>query len=532
MKCLPQVLACWKDTIAVSSECNIVILNIITGGQVAILSGHTGWVWSLTLSWDGALLVSGSYDQSVKLWDLQTGGVIKTFCGHTASVHSVSISLDSTILASGSWDKSIRLWGVWTGECFCVIDGHSGAVTSISFSPTNSQHLVSSDDDHTIRQWDINGCQIGPTHEGDGVVFSSDGAHLISWWGSIATVQNSESGVVITKLEAPSGDFNCCCFSPSCEFVAGSANFTIYVWDIACVDPHIFKTFVGHTDNITALTFSSSLISASEDRSVKFWQISASSTNPVTTDVMSALPTSALIESVSLQTREGIAISSDSDGVVKTWDISTGLCKASFQTPAKGLWRDAQLIEGRLIFVWHTEEKIHIWDVEKGELLQTVDIPRAYVLGVRISEDRSKVFVLALKFIQAWSMTGEAVGKVEFKSYSGYLDPLHEDGSRIWVHFGKSLTMGWDFGIVGLSPTLLSGGLQTTTHLNFILCFEWKDTGPSRVEDAVTGTNIFQLVGRYANPRNARWDGQYLVAGYRSGEVLILDFNQYIHRYM
>jgi len=51
------------------------------------------------------------------------------------------------------------------------------------------------------------------------------------------------------------------------------------------------------------------------------------------------------------------------------------------------------------------------------------------------------------------------------------------------------------------------------------------DTGPSVIKDTVTGKEVFQLVGRYAKPTDMQWDGQYLVAGYMSGEVLILDFN-------
>jgi len=543
MENIPYSPACWKDTIAVSSQLCIIILNAITGSQVAVLSGHTGLVVSLTFSLDGALLVSGGHDRTVKLWDLQTGGVIKTFCGHAHYVYSVSISPDSTTLASGSLDKSIRLWGVWTGECFCFINGHNHWVNSVSFSPTNSQHLVSSSSDHTIKWWNINGCQIGPTHEGNGVALSSDGTHFVSWWEGVATVQNSESRVVTTKLQAPSGEFNHCCFSPSSEFVAGVAGYTIYVWDITLSDPHLFKTFVGHAQEVTALTFSSSLISASRDNSVKFWQIGASSADPVTTDVMSTPPTSASIESVSVQARKGIAVSSDSDGVVKTWDILTGLCKGSFQTSAKGqTLRDAQLVEGRVILVWHAEWKIHIWDIEKDDLLQTVDHdadeprkprepPEFY--GLRISEDGSKVFFLTDTSIKAWSMwTGELVGKVAFKNAVSHLDPLHADGSQIWVHFQDSSTKGWDFGILGSSPIPLSGTFPNRPHLNFIFLHDWEGTGQLRIEDAVTGTNVFQLVGRYARPYVACWDGQYLVAGYRSGEVLILDFNQYLSRYM
>ena len=89
---------------------------------MAIFSGHTDWVYCLTFSLDGTLLVSGSYDKTVKLWDVQTGGVINTFHGHTDEVLSVFISADLTMIASGSEDNKICLWGIQTEECLQIIE--------------------------------------------------------------------------------------------------------------------------------------------------------------------------------------------------------------------------------------------------------------------------------------------------------------------------------------------------------------------------------------------------------------------------
>ena len=77
-------IACWKDTIAVGlAYGQIVILDGITGVQIATLSGHANDVTSLVSLPDGTSLVSGSKDKTIKLWDVQTGGVVKTFRGHT-----------------------------------------------------------------------------------------------------------------------------------------------------------------------------------------------------------------------------------------------------------------------------------------------------------------------------------------------------------------------------------------------------------------------------------------------------------------
>ena len=87
----------------------------------AILSGHIAEVASLTFLSDGTLLISGSADQTLKLWDVQTGGVIKTLCDHTGPVNSVSISSNHTTIASGSKDHTIHLRDIQTGKCHCII---------------------------------------------------------------------------------------------------------------------------------------------------------------------------------------------------------------------------------------------------------------------------------------------------------------------------------------------------------------------------------------------------------------------------
>ena len=527
-------LACWKDIVAVGLESgDITVLDVITGICTSALSSHTKAVHSLAFSLDGRFLVSGSTDETVILWDIQTGGAIKTFCGHTSLVSSVSISLDCTTIASGSFDNTICLWDAQGGECSCVIHGHNDTVSSVSFSTTNSQLLVSASRDGTIQQWDIDGHKIGSAYEGNHVVFSSDGICFVSWkrTGRVATVRNFSSGEVIAELESPSGNFWCCCISPDGKFVAGNAHHTIYIWNITGLAPYLVETLTGHTGAITSLVFSSSLISSSIDRSVKFWEIDASPVDPVTADSEPTPLTSAKIMSVGLQTTNGIAISSDEVGVVKTWDISTGLCKASFQTPAKvHTYRDAQIIGGRLTFVWleDRDEKIHVWDLEKGESLQILDMQLIHwPKDFRISGDGSKVFLLYEESIQALSIwTGQVVGEVAFEG-KPLDDSLITDGSRVWVCFRDLQPQGWDFGFPDSSPVPLPNSPQDRPHLLFIGTWS-QGISPSRVEDRITRKEVLQLPRRYARPYVAQLYGQYLVTGYDSGEVLILDLSHII----
>jgi WD40 repeat protein len=518
-------LACWKDTIAVGLYSNdIITLDGNTGSQVAVLSGHTSGVGSVTFSSDGTLLVSGSNDTTLKLWDIQTGGVIKTFHGHTHHVYSVSISSNHTTIASGSYDCTIRLWDIQAGECCHIIKNQWG-VKYVCFSPTNSQHLISISGG-VVHQWDIDGHKIEPTYQGDLAAFSLDGTHLALCEGEDTTVQNFNSGAIVARLPTDK-DPSCCCFSPNGRLVAVAVYATAYVWDITGTDPHLIETFTGHTTDITSLTFSSSssLISASNDQSVKFWQIGTLSIDLVASDPESTQPASASVESVSLQAENGIAVSSDLDGVVRIWDISTGLCKGSLQTPAKGKTsRDARMVDGRLIVVWHEDAEINIWDTKKGELLQVVETYQDNCRDLRISRDGCNVFLLARRFIQAWSLgTGEELGEMELEDES-YQGLFRAGGSRICLYFPNSSIQEWDFGILGSPPVPLPSTSLERSCLDFIGGASWWYEGPCQIKDTLTGKVVFQLFGRYATPNEVQWDGRYLIAGYESGEVLILDF--------
>ena len=538
----PDVLAlsCWKNAIAVGcGHRNIIILDGTTGSQSTVLSGHTSWVEAVAFSSDGRSLVSGSNDKTVKLWDMQTGGVVKTFYGHTGDIWSVSISADCTRIASGSEDHTICLWDVQTGELLWTIEQKDGAYYVI-FSPIDPQHIISASD-YKIWKWDVNGHQIPPTYDGIYIAFSPDHTQFALSNEKVVTIQNSDSREIVAEFHVPNSDAGLCCFSPDGRLIAVAAGKTTYVWDITSPSLHPVETFIGHTDNITSLVFSSpsSLISASNDRSIKFWKVSTLSTDPVTVDQLSAPFALPRILSVSLQARAGIAISSDKDGVVKTWDISTGLCKASFQIP--GLeetylgCRDAKLIDGRLIFVWCIDDKIHIWDIGKEELIKTLDT--SWCGGLRISEDGSRVFCLhnrGIQSIQAWPMwKWEPMCEVNLSLKGGIcLDSLSIDSSKVWIKVCMSLIQeGWDFGTLGSSPVPFDPSTGRP-HLDFIGGTLSQTEGPCWIKDTGTGRVVFQLGGKYAKPNDVQWDGWYLVAGYESGEVLILDFHHVLSRNM
>ena len=520
-------LAYWNNTIATSpTECDIIILDALTGSQTAVLFGHTQQIQSLAFSSDGTFLVSGSSDTTVILWDVQIGGIVKSFCGHDDRVCSVSISADNTLIASASDDGIIYLWNIKTEGC-CVIEEPD--VITIAFSPTDPQLLLSSSSNDAVQQWSIDGSQIGSPISDCCVTFSPDGTHFIThtFEGETATIRNTESRAVVATIELTlARDFTGFCFSPDGMFIAATAGYNIYIWDITTSNPHLVQTLTGHANCITSLIFSSplTLISAGEDESIKFWQLGSSSADSLTSSSEFQHFTSGRIRGVSLQVEKSLAFSMNIKGVVKTWDILTGQCKGSYSVQSDYIsFADMKLISGRLIIAWckETGQKIHISDAEEG-LLRIVDAPCFITTGLRITGDGSRVLQIEQKSLRAWSLsTGEPAGSESLEDKNGYyFDPLRMDGSKVLVVCPKDLSVqGWDFGIPGSAPTKFS---VDRPHLHFI------QDNPARVEDRITGMEVFQLCTKYADPSTAQWDGHYLIVGYGSGEVLILDFNSMI----
>ena len=526
---MPYSLAYWNNTIAAGLVCDIIFFSALTGSQTAVLSGHTEPVYTLTFSLDGTFLVSGSEDKTIRLWDVQTGRVIKTLYGHRETVRSVSISADNTIIASGSGDKTIHLWSIRTGS-HCIIEGH-GYIETVTFSPTNPQILLASSKKGIVQQWDTNGHQIGSSVPGHHPVFSSDGAQFVSHNGPTFTIRNTDSRLIVAKFNLIDLPI-CYCLSPNGRFIATAAASTIiYVWDITGPEPCLIQNLIGHTSEIRSLVFSSSLTltSASQDNSIRFWQIDALPSGPSISGSESVSLTSAPIGSVSLQVKDGLAFSLDKEGVLKTWDIFTGCCKESNQTGAQGkCLGDMQLIGSRLILVWSIYgDSIYVEDVGQG-VFKILHALGWSIKGLRITGDQSRILQLGNNFIQAWDMwTGESTGKKNIESYAvHYFGSLQMDGSKVLVCTDESV-QGWDFGVPGSTPIQFPVTSSARPCLNLIETRDWSgcQITLARIEDGVTGKEVFQLCGRYARPSAMQWDGQYMIAGYFSGEVLILDFS-------
>lgn len=111
-------------------------------------------VGSLAVSPNGQMVVLGSHDGKIRLWDIGTEETYSTFEGHNGIVSEVVFSSDGRMIASGSNDQTVRLWNIDTGKVQHVCEGHENIITAVAFSP-DGRIVVSSSLDMTIRTWDV-----------------------------------------------------------------------------------------------------------------------------------------------------------------------------------------------------------------------------------------------------------------------------------------------------------------------------------------------------------------------------------------
>jgi WD40 repeat protein len=96
-------------------------------------------------------LASGSYDHTIRLWDVMTGAETARLEGHSHWVNGLCVLSDGR-LASGSHDKTIRLWDVTTSGETARLEGHSDWVDALCVLPDG--RLASGSGDNTIQLWD------------------------------------------------------------------------------------------------------------------------------------------------------------------------------------------------------------------------------------------------------------------------------------------------------------------------------------------------------------------------------------------
>lgn len=263
-----------------SYDTTIKIWNIETGAIIRTLRGHESGI--RCLQFDDTKLISGSLDRSLKVWNWRTGECISTYTGHSGGI--ISLHFDSTILASGSIDQTIKIWNFEDKSTF-LLRGHTDWVNAVKVDSA-SRTVFSASDDCTVRLWDLDTKTCIKVFEGHvGQVqqvlplprefefeaaeaddTEDDASTSTSAGGDLVTVLRNGMSPTRTFGTAFSGDRP----QPPRYMLTGALDSTIRLWDVST--GRCLRTFFGHVEGIWALAADTlRVVSGAEDRMVKVW---------------------------------------------------------------------------------------------------------------------------------------------------------------------------------------------------------------------------------------------------------------------
>ncbi|XP_074027804.1 F-box and WD-40 domain protein 7 isoform X2 [Leptinotarsa decemlineata] len=262
---------CGSRIVSGSDDNTLKVWSATTGKCLRTLVGHTGGVWSSQMS--GSTIISGSTDRTLKVWDADTGVCIHTLYGHTSTVRCMH--LHGKKVVSGSRDATLRLWDIETGDFLHVLVGHIAAVRCVQY---DGRLVVSGAYDCMVKVWNPETEECLHTLQGHtNRVYSLqfDGVHVVS--GSLDTsirVWEVESGACKHTLMGHQS------LTSGMELrnnilVSGNADSTVKVWDI--VTGQCLQTLSGrnkHLSAVTCLQFNNRfVITSSDDGTVKLWDV-------------------------------------------------------------------------------------------------------------------------------------------------------------------------------------------------------------------------------------------------------------------
>jgi len=223
------VSASWDETVKV--------WDLAHGEEQMSLRGHTGPVFSCALSLDGTFIVSGGEDKTLRVWDAATGTERATLRGHTKEVKACAVTPDG-IIVSASYDRTLRIWDPGTEDSF-TLGRHEESIEGCAASP-DSTFLLSASDDYTVKIWESGKPRVtlrGHTGNVTGCAVSPDGAFVasVSTDGTLR-VWETRQGAEVAAISLP-GWLYCVAFHPWMPLVVcGDGGGNLHVIDILGIE--------------------------------------------------------------------------------------------------------------------------------------------------------------------------------------------------------------------------------------------------------------------------------------------------------